>query len=129
MIRQLHPDDRPLVPADVLDFAHVAAYLVALDHQAPDLDLTWDRALAVGYLAVREFRAGRLDEHRATGRLTFDAEDFDALIASALAFLSPYEAVLDVEEILAQEKALSDSLAALLGPATNDADATPGDVS
>lgn len=93
MLKQINPDARPVFADSDLDalLAHdlVQGYLRTLDEVLVLNDLTIDRALAIGFLVVREARAGRLDEHLAIGAKTFDADEFADLAAAALAFLLP----------------------------------------
>lgn len=89
MIFDLPQDTPPIVPPSLLALPGVQAYLSTLSHEAPGLDATWDRAIALGLLVLREARADRLDEHRAIMRLSFDGDEADALVAAALVFLGP----------------------------------------
>lgn len=88
LILDLHHEDLPVVPNELREHPRVQLYFQLLNDEAPGLDLTWDRAIAIGFL-VSETRAGRLDEHRALAAQTFDADEFDTLIAAALAVLAP----------------------------------------
>lgn len=85
----LPPGVEPVLPPAVLSTAPARAYLRALDFSVPGLDLHADRAVAIGYLAAREIRAGRWDEHRALAALTFDEDEFDTLALAAVAILDP----------------------------------------
>lgn len=89
MIRNLHPDDIALIPHDAATLPQAQQYLATLESHIPGLDLTWDRALAIGYLAAREIRAGRWEEHRALALLTFDDDEFDTLALAAVTLLDP----------------------------------------
>lgn len=87
MIRELHPDDAPLVDPAERDWPSVDQYLGAVESLAPGLDLTWDRAVVIGRQILDALRAGELQRYRAIALLTFDNDEFDTLIAAAMAFL------------------------------------------
>ncbi|MGT2426599.1 hypothetical protein [Amnibacterium kyonggiense] len=67
----------------------VQGYLHTVEREAPGMDLPLAHCLAMGFLAIRETRAGRLHEYRALAMRTFDLDEHDVLIAAALAFLLP----------------------------------------
>lgn len=89
MIKPLPSGVAPIIDAAALDQPHVQRYLEALDENAPGLDLTWDRAIAVGVLAANETRAGRLAEHLDLAAQTFDRDEFATLTFAAITVLLP----------------------------------------
>lgn len=93
MLFPLPDDAAPIIEEAKLEvlLSHpaVQGYLSAVQTEAPGLDLTVDRCVAMGFLAVREARAGRLDEYRSIAGRTFDLDEHDTLVAAGLAFLLP----------------------------------------
>lgn len=89
MIFDVPDNTAPVVPAALLNSPAVQHFLTVLHREAPGLDITWDRAIVLGWIAAEEARAGRLPEHRALLAEVFAPEDYDVLIAAALALLDP----------------------------------------
>lgn len=95
MIKSLHLDDYSVIEESALArlLAHPAVdgYLRTLDAAVPGLDLTVDRAVAEGLMVAADWRDGGfelLDRRRALARLTFDGDEYDALAAAAIAYLT-----------------------------------------
>ncbi len=85
------PEGTPrAVPEDVFRRASVGDYLDALDRHAPGLDLSDDRAVAIGLVIADRGRDGELDLCRALGiAYGFDGDELDTLIAAAYTWLAP----------------------------------------
>ena len=85
------PEDAPrAVPADVFKRASVHEYLTALDTHIPGLDLSDDRAVAIGLVVAQRVRDGHLDACRRLGRdFGYDGDEWDGFIAAALTWLVP----------------------------------------
>ena len=94
-----------LVSDEVLKLPHIVHFLTTVSHEAPGFDLSFDRALILGYLAVRDYDAGRLQENRAVAQQVHDADDYDTLVAAALTFLAHFPEAFDVDETFARWRA------------------------
>lgn len=89
MIRMLLPGVSPAITGQVLDVPAIRDFLYGIETTLPGLDLTWDRAVGIGMLAVDEVRAGRREEHLALAAKTFDRDEFAKLIDLAMKHLAP----------------------------------------
>lgn len=92
MIRQLPADALPLVAPDTFRRAGVSDYLEALNTYAPGLDITADRAVAIGLVITERTRTGELhlDTVRTLGEgFGFEPTELETMIAAAFTWLSP----------------------------------------
>lgn len=88
-IRDLPTDATPIVPADLPRRASVKDYLETLNTHAPDLDLRWDDAIALGLDTAAAIRAGDWSRWRRAALPHIDTDDLDVLALAAVSQLSP----------------------------------------
>jgi hypothetical protein len=90
MIYELPEGTPRAVPEDIFKRASVREFLDALDTYIPGLDLSDDRAVAIGLVVAQRARDGYLDKCRLLGReFNLDGDEWDAFIAASFAWLAP----------------------------------------
>lgn len=102
MIRELPAHLMPAVSIDTFWRAGVSDYLEALNTYAPGLDVTADRAVAIGLVITERTRSGELslDTVRTLGEgFGFEPTELEALIAAAFTWLSPGDLPLDLRHL------------------------------